>query len=215
MTQVTKEQVQTAIGRLVRYALAHGLIEPLDRDYALNALLDLFGFAEPGPAAAAAADEAAPVPEEAPPLLAPLIEYGIMIGLVPDDTTTSRDLLDARIMGLLMPRPSETAAAFRQKAEREGIEAATDAFYRLSIAANYIRMDRVRLNEYWRHASEYGSIEITINLSKPEKDPREIAKLRAQPPSGYPQCLLCRENVGYAGRPDHPARQICGCCRLN
>jgi len=216
-------RAQAAIGLLVRYALRHGLIKPADRDWALNALLDLFGFAEPGAAAdilkavagrpsapaqerqPAADDE--PVPAEAAPILAPLIDYGIAIGLAPDDTTTSRDLLDARIMGLVMPRPSEAAETFFRQAEREGIEAATDAFYRLNIASHYVRMDRVRQNEYWVHEGEYGGIEITINLSKPEKDPREIARLRSLPPAGYPACLLCPSNVGYAGRPDHPARQ--------
>ena len=206
---VNAEQVreaQAAIGRLVRYALHHGLIRPADRDWALNALLDLFGFTEPG-AAEETLRKTEPVPDEAAPILGPLIGYGIAAGLVPDDTTTSRDLLDARIMGLVMPRPSEIAEAFARQAEREGIEAATDAFYRLNIASNYVRMDRVRQNEYWVHESEYGGIEITINLSKPEKDPREIARIRSMPPAGYPKCLLCPENVGYAGRPDHPARQ--------
>jgi Galactose-1-phosphate uridyltransferase len=203
---VTAEQAQAAIGRLVRYALHHGLIKPADRSWALNALLDLFGFTEPGAAEDAAAGEG-PVPAEAAPILDPLIDYGIAVGLVPDDTMTSRDLLDARIMGLVMPRPSETADAFARLAEREGVEAATDAFYKLNIASNYVRMDRVRQNEYWVHDSAYGGIEITINLSKPEKDPREIARIRSLPPSSYPKCLLCPENVGYAGRPDHPARQ--------
>ena len=206
VTPEQARQAQAAIGRLVRYALHHGLIRPADRDWALNALLDLFGFTEPGAAGETAAGSE-PVPAEAAPVLAPLIDYGIAVGLVPDDTTTSRDLLDARIMGLIMPRPSETADAFARLAEREGIEAATDAFYKLNIASNYVRMDRVRQNEYWVHASEYGGIEITINLSKPEKDPREIARIRSLPPSSYPKCLLCPENVGYAGRPDHPARQ--------
>jgi len=201
-------QTQAAIGRLVRYGLHHGLIKPADRDWALNALLDLFGFTEPGAAAdTLEASDGGRVPDEAAPILAPLIDYGIAIGLVPDDTLTSRDLLDARIMGLLMPRPSETAEAFARQSEREGVEAATAAFYRLNIASNYVRMDRIRQNDYWVYESEYGGIEITVNLSKPEKDPREIARIRSLPPYGYPQCLLCPSNVGYAGRPDHPARQ--------
>jgi len=206
LTAEQARRAQAAIGRLVRYGLHHGLIRPADRDWALNALLDLFGFAEPGAAAETLSDDG-PVPSEAAPVLAPLIDCGIAAGLVPDDTMTSRDLLDARIMGLIMPRPSETAEAFARQAEREGIEAATDAFYKMNVASNYVRMDRVRQNEYWVHEGEYGGIEITINLSKPEKDPREIARIRSLPPSSYPKCLLCPENVGYAGRPDHPARQ--------
>jgi len=116
-------------------------------------------------------------------------------------------LLDARIMGLLMPRPSEAAAAFERTKSAEGIEAATDAFYNMSIDSNYIRMDRIRKNQLWLHETDYGKLEITINLSKPEKDPKEIALLRTLPQARYPKCLLCADNVGYAGRADHPARQ--------
>ncbi|ALS26528.1 galactose-1-phosphate uridylyltransferase [Paenibacillus sp. 32O-W] len=196
------EEALVLIERLVRFARQRGMTEPLDEPYARNALLHLFGFDVP---------YEGELPEErldSPlPLLEPLLDYGYSIGLIPDNTTTYRDLLDARIMGLLMPRPSETAAAFRRRAETEGLMAATDAFYRLNIDANYIRMDRIRKNEYWLHETPYGKLEITINLSKPEKDPKEIAMLKSLPPSRYPKCLLCADNVGYAGRADHPARQ--------
>ncbi|MBO7748744.1 UDP-glucose--hexose-1-phosphate uridylyltransferase [Paenibacillus sp. MWE-103] len=191
------------IERLVQFAARRGMIEPpLDAIASRNALLDLFGFTE-------AYD--GEVPEEQldspAPLLEPLLDYGASIGLIPDDTTTFRDLLDARVMGMLMPRPSETAARFRRTAERDGIERATDDFYRLSIDSNYIRMDRIAKNQYWEQPTAYGKLEITINLSKPEKDPREIALLKTVAPSNYPKCLLCADNVGYAGRADHPARQ--------
>ncbi|GGD75843.1 UDP-glucose--hexose-1-phosphate uridylyltransferase [Paenibacillus nasutitermitis] len=190
------------IERLVQFAGQRGLTEPLDVLYSRNALLDLFGFTE-------AYD--GEVPEErlesAIGLLEPLLSYGASIGLIADNTTTFRDLLDARIMGLLMPRPAEAAARFDRQAVSEGIISATDAFYRLSIDSNYIRMDRIRKNQYWKHATEFGELEITVNLSKPEKDPREIALLRTMGPSNYPKCLLCAENIGYAGRADHPARQ--------
>ncbi|QHW30829.1 UDP-glucose--hexose-1-phosphate uridylyltransferase [Paenibacillus rhizovicinus] len=201
-TAVTND-VLLLIERLVQFAAQRGMIEPpLDSIYARNALIDLFGLTE------AYAGE---VPEErleSPvSLLEPLLDYGASIGLIPDNTLTFRDLLDARIMGLLMPRPSEAAARFRRTAERESIIKATDEFYRLSIDSNYIRMDRIAKNQYWEQPTEYGSLEITVNLSKPEKDPKEIALLKTMAPSNYPKCLLCADNVGYAGRADHPARQ--------
>ncbi|CAM4020510.1 UDP-glucose--hexose-1-phosphate uridylyltransferase [Paenibacillus alkaliterrae] len=190
------------IERLLQFALQRNLLEEMDLYAARNALLDQFHFTEPYDGV---------VPEErlesAVPVLEPLLDYGFSIGLIPDDTTTYRDLLDARIMGLLLPRPSEANAAFVRKAQTEGLQAATDSFYNLNIDSNYIRMDRIRKNQYWLHETEFGKLEITINLSKPEKDPKEIALLKTMPQAKYPQCLLCAENVGYAGRPDHPARQ--------
>ncbi|MCQ6558831.1 UDP-glucose--hexose-1-phosphate uridylyltransferase [Paenibacillus mendelii] len=191
------------IERLVRFALQRGLLGELDTYAARNALLDLFHFTE--------AYEGETLEDErlesAVELLEPLLDYGVSIGLIPDNTSTSRDLLDARIMGLLMPRPSEAAAQFWRVAQSEGAAKATDAFYTLSIDSNYIRMDRIRKNQYWQQPTEYGNLEITVNLSKPEKDPREIARLKTLAPSYYPKCLLCVDNVGYAGRADHPARQ--------
>ncbi|RAP75310.1 UDP-glucose--hexose-1-phosphate uridylyltransferase [Paenibacillus montanisoli] len=202
-SNVSAHEARLLIERLVQFAVQRGMLEPpLDVFASRNALLELFGFQE--------AYEGT-VPEErlesAAALLEPLLDYGASIGLIADNTTTYRDLLDARIMGLLMPRPSEAAAKFRRTAEREGIAKATDEFYRLSIDSNYIRMDRIAKNQYWEQPTEYGKLEITINLSKPEKDPREIALLKTIAPSNYPKCLLCADNVGYAGRADHPARQ--------
>lgn len=191
-----------AIERLVNYALEQGLIDWWDVDYSRNRLLELFSFDEPY--AGEVAEEALTGPQE--PLEA-LINYGFAIGLIPEDTATYRDLLDAKIMGLLMPRPSETIAAFRKTESEQGIAAATDAFYKLSVDSNYIRMDRVRQNIYWEQPTPFGDMEITINLSKPEKNPKEIAMAKLLPPPVYPKCQLCRENVGYAGRLNHPARQ--------
>jgi UDPglucose--hexose-1-phosphate uridylyltransferase len=199
-----KEEALSNIEKLLAFALGKGMLEREDLAYARNALLDLFRFTEPAEATGVDQDEPAESPAE---LLEPLLDYGVAIGLVPDNTLTQRDLLDARIMGLLMPRPSETTSAFRARASQEGIAAATDAFYALNIDSNYIRMDRIRKNQYWLHRTPYGELEMTINLSKPEKDPKEIALLKTLPQAHYPKCLLCAENVGYAGRPDHPARQ--------
>lgn len=197
-----KEKALIRIEQLVRFGLRQGLLQPLDADSARNALLDLFGFAQPYEG-----EPAGEAPENVAELLEPLLDYGFAIGLIPDNTATYRDLLDARIMGHLMPRPSETAANFGRMAQERGVKAATDAFYRLNIDSNYIRMDRIASNKYWLQPTPYGDLEITINLSKPEKDPKEIALLKSLPKTGYPKCLLCKENVGYAGRPDHPARQ--------
>lgn len=197
-----QQQALVAIEQLVRFALERRLLEPLDEDYGRNLLLELFGFSEPY------LGDDKPEPIQGPqPALDVLIGYGVRIGLIPEDTDTYRDLLDAKMMGCLMPRPSEVTREFFKLKETEGIEAATSRFYELSVDANYIRMDRVNKNVYWRHESEYGDIEITINLSKPEKSPKEIAMAKLLPPPVYPKCQLCRENVGYAGRVNHPARQ--------
>lgn len=195
--------IASLIERLVRFGLQRGLLNgELDAIDARNKLLDLFGVAEP---------YGGELPDEeldsAAPLLEAMLDYGARTGLLPENTTGYRDLLDARIMGLLMPRPSEAAARFRRKAETEGIEAATNWFYRMSIDSNYIRMDRIAKNLYWLADTDYGALEITVNLSKPEKDPKEIAAERLLPAAKYPKCLLCADNVGYAGRLNHPARQ--------
>jgi UDPglucose--hexose-1-phosphate uridylyltransferase len=196
------EDALLLIERLLQFARQRGMVEELDAGAARNALLDLFRFTEP---------HEGDVPEErldSPvDILEPLLDYGFAIGLIPDNIATYRDLLDARIMGLLMPRPSEVHRAFQHTKRERGLAAATDDFYALNIDSNYIRMDRINKNMYWQHETEYGALEITINLSKPEKDPKEIALLKTLPPAKYPKCLLCVENVGYAGRADHPARQ--------
>lgn len=198
----SRQDALHAIERLVNYALEQGLIDWWDVDYSRNRLLELFAFDEPY--AGEVVTEALTGPQEP---LEILIDYGLAIGLIPENTATYRDLLDAKIMGLLMPRPSETIAAFRKTESEQGIAAATDAFYKLSVASNYIRMDRVRQNIYWEQPTPFGDMEITINLSKPEKNPKEIAMAKLLPPPVYPKCQLCRENVGYAGRLNHPARQ--------
>lgn len=228
MQEHTQAESARLIEGLLDFAAERGMIEPLDRIPARNALLDLLGVAEPceadssadaGPDGRPEATAALPAeragrsaadggPVEGPvAILDRLLDDAAARGIIPDNTTTQRDLLDARIMGLLMPRQSEVARRFRELAEREGIRAATDWFYGLSGASNYIRWDRIRRNEYWRTETPYGSLEITVNLSKPEKDPKEIAAERNAPQSAYPKCLLCLENVGYAGRVNHPARQ--------
>lgn len=198
----TSEQALLQIERLVHFAYEQNMIQATDMAYARNALLDLFKFDEPYEHNVA--KEHLPSPIEP---LEILLDYGFEIGLIPENTLTYRDLLDAKIMGLFVPRPSELIRSFNTLAEEEGIVAATDMFYKLSIDSNYIRMDRIVKNPSWLHSTEYGDLQITINLSKPEKDPKEIALLKTLPPAKYPKCLLCVENVNYAGRVNHPARQ--------
>ncbi|GIP57427.1 galactose-1-phosphate uridylyltransferase [Paenibacillus woosongensis] len=198
----TMQEAQQAIERLLQYGLGHRLFDDWDLDYTRNRLLELFGLEEPW-----ITELEEPAGGELREPLDILIDYGYAVGLIPDESDTYRDLLDARIMGQLMARPSETIAAFKKTAREEGIEAATRNFYALAVDSNYIRMDRVANNIYWNQATPYGEMEITINLSKPEKSPKEIAMAKLLPPPVYPKCQLCRENVGYAGRVNHPARQ--------
>lgn len=190
------------IALLVRFGRASGLLGEGDDIVAANGLLDLLQVAEPYEG------ELPPQVEDSPSgILDRILDYAADKGILPANTTGYRDLLDARIMGLLMPRQSEVAREFWRTAGEVSIEAATDRFYKMSIDSNYIRMDRIRKNGYWLAPTGYGDLEITINLSKPEKDPKEIAAERSLPQSKYPKCLLCVENIGYAGRLNHPARQ--------
>lgn len=192
------------IERLVAFALKNGLIDSMDTEFARNGLLSLFGLTEPQAGYRVDVDS---LPESPVPLLEPLLDIAAAQGLMQDDIVAYRDLFDARIMGLLMPRPSETNKLFREKAENGGVASATDWFYKMNIDVSYIRADRNSKNGYWKHATPFGELEITINLAKPEKDPKEIALLKTLPQASYPKCLLCRDNVGYAGRLDHPGRQ--------
>ena len=197
-----KNEALYAVEQLVRYALEQRLIGNEDVDFSRNQLLSLLQSDEPylgeQPITSISSPEAS---------LDVLMDYGYSIGLISENSDTYRDLLNAKIMGLLMPRPSETIAAFKHTAETKGIKAATDEFVHLSTASNYIRMDRISKNMYWEQETDFGTMEITINLSKPEKNPKEIAAAKLLPPPIYPKCQLCRENVGYAGRINHPARQ--------
>lgn len=199
---MTAECAAMEIERLLKYGIEHHMIDKQDVIQVRNGLLDLLKVTEPY---FGEVDEA--VPDRPTEILDKLLDYAAEKGLIPDNTVTWRDLFDAKIMGCLMPRQSEVIKEFRKTAEENGIQSATDDFYRLSMDSNYIRMDRIEKNLYWETETDYGSIEITINLSKPEKDPKDIAAAKALPQSNYPKCLLCIENVGYAGNINHPARQ--------
>ena len=185
------------LNALVNYGLDTGLIQPGDETYVFNRLLEILGLDDPGEGEAVAA----PLPE----ILAALTDDAVRRGLL-DDNITARDLFDTRLMGALTPYPHEVRQRFAAL-YAESPRAATDWYYRFSCDTNYIRRDRIAKDRKWTYDCEYGTLDVTINLSKPEKDPRAIAAARLAPQAGYPKCQLCAENEGYAGRMNHPARQ--------
>ncbi|WP_218672301.1 UDP-glucose--hexose-1-phosphate uridylyltransferase [Paenibacillus sp. 32352] len=197
-----EETAALTIERLLQFGIRHKLLEPIDIYAARNALLEMLRIGEPY--SGKVEEESIDSPVE---LLEQLLDYAAETGILEDNNTTLRDLLDAKIMGCLMPRQSEVAGRFWKTAKQDSVERATNEFYRLCMDSNYIRADRIAKNQYWLAPTEYGDLEITVNLSKPEKDPKEIALLKTAAPSNYPKCLLCIDNVGYAGRLNHPARQ--------
>jgi UDPglucose--hexose-1-phosphate uridylyltransferase len=190
--------IEKSIRRLIDYAVKNALIEECDRAWATNSVLAALNLTsyEDGEA-----DEA-PLEE----ILGSICDYAAANGLIEENSVVYRDLFDTKIMGILTPRPSEVIARFHQLYQ-ESPEKATDYFYAISRNSDYIRTYRVARDLKWAAPSEYGDIDITINLSKPEKDPKAIAAAKLLPQSGYPKCLLCHENEGYAGNLRHPARQ--------
>ena len=197
------ERITALIESLLNFAEARGLTEALDRPYYRNLLLDAMGLEAPAEGVNAGSE---PVPETAAGLLSQLCDCAVTRGLI-EDMQYARDLFSARLMGLLTPSPLAVRLAFAQRLEQEGAQAATDWFYQLCRDCDYIKVDAIRQNIRYFADSPAGELEITINLSKPEKDPKEIAKLKNAPSVGYPKCMLCVENPGYAGRPGFPARQ--------
>ncbi len=194
------------IKKLVKYGLNTGLIGEEDVIYTTNRLLELFeldGMEDTAEALAAGAAEVQT--EELESILKGMLDYACAQGIL-EDSITYRDLFDTRIMSILMPRPSEVIRTFWDL-YKESPEAATDYYYNLSRNSDYIRRYRVCKDQKWVTPTGYGDLDITINLSKPEKDPKAIAAAKNAKQSGYPKCLLCVENEGYAGRVNHPARQ--------
>ena len=191
-------KIETYIDSLVSYAMNCGLAEPEDHMVLTNRLLELLGKDEYVPS-----DE--PQSEDLEEILAGLLDYACEKGIC-EDNITARDLFDTKLMGALTPMPREVIKTFREK-YAQSPEAATDWYYKLSCDTDYIRRYRIVKDMRWKYDSDYGQIDITINLSKPEKDPKAIAAAKNAPQSAYPKCLLCVENEGYAGRMNHPARQ--------
>ena len=196
---ITNETILKRIRQLTEYAVANGLIDPLDRIYAHNTLIGALGI---NAYEDVSCEADAPIEE----ILSDIDDYAFENGLIPDNGVTNRDLFDAKIMGLLTPRPSEVIAKFRSIYEKDPV-AATDWYYAFSRATDYIRTYRVKKDLKWTAPSVYGEIDITINLSKPEKDPKAIAAAKSLPQSSYPKCALCPENEGYFGNLRAAARQ--------
>ena len=187
------------IKKLVQYGVESGLMPECERVYATNLLLDCFKEDE---YVDCDCDLSNIVLED---VLKNLLDEAVARGII-EDSVVYRDLFDTKLMNCLTPRPAEVQRTFHEKYE-ESPEAATDYFYGLSRASDYIRTYRVKKDLKWTVDTDYGTLDITINLSKPEKDPKAIAAAKNAPQSAYPKCLLCVENEGYAGRANHPARE--------
>ena len=189
--------IDTCIDSLVDYALRTGLAMEEDRRVLTNRLLDLLHLEDyTGSGRGDCRD--------LEQILAGILDYACQNGLC-EDNITARDIFDTRLMGALTPMPREVIRTFRER-YAQSPEAATDWYYRFSCDTDYIRRYRIAKDMRWKYPSQYGAMDITINLSKPEKDPRAIAAAKNAPQSGYPKCQLCPENEGYAGRMNHPAR---------
>ena len=191
--------VQESIKKLVQYGIDRGLVPECERIYTTNLLLDVMkedAYTDPD------CDLSDIVLED---VLEDLLNEAIKKGLT-EDSVVYRDLFDTRLMNCLMPRPAQVQERFAKEYEKSP-EAATEYFYRLSVDSNYIRSYRVKRDRKWTVDTDYGTLDITINLSKPEKDPKAIAAAKNAPQSAYPKCQLCMENEGYAGRVNHPARE--------
>ena len=194
--------IQKNIRELVQYGLLTGLIEEADKIYTTNRLLELFGLDE----LEESQEKLEIAVDDLERILGEMLDYAYEKGILSENGVVYRDLFDTKIMSMLVPRPSEVIGTFQEKYERDSKEA-TDYFYKLSQDTDYIRRYRIKKDQKWVAATKYGDLDITINLSKPEKDPKAIAAAKNAKQSGYPKCLLCMENEGYAGRINHPARQ--------
>ena len=194
--------INQSIAALAAYGLRCGLIQEEDRIYTINLLLDLLhldDYEEP-------ADQAQTELQPLETILGNICDYAYEQGIIEEDGVVYRDLFDTRIMNCLVPKPSDVIRTFREKYTHSPKEA-TDYYYKLSQDSDYIRRYRIEKDIKWVAETEYGPIDMTINLSKPEKDPKAIAAAGRAKQSGYPKCLLCVENEGYAGRVNHPARE--------
>ncbi|MGM0549144.1 MAG: UDP-glucose--hexose-1-phosphate uridylyltransferase [Bacillota bacterium] len=197
------DKINQVIEKLLVYGEQNDLLGDWDRVVARNQIREILAI------------EAAPnylvekdleIPTEPQPLLDQLLDFAVEKKLIKNQVS-ERDLLDSKIMGALTPRESEISRRFYETAAQEGIKRATDEYYNFAKASNYIRQARVKKDLNWQADSDYGQLEITINLSKPEKDPAEIAKAKKEKQLNYPKCYLCLENIGYQGNLNHPARQ--------
>ena len=188
------------IEKLASYGLKKGLIQQADYVYTINKLIEVMGL-DSFQSTGASFDQG----DTLEVVLAALLDDACERGVI-ENTVVNRDLFDTRLMGCLVPRPSRVQQRF-ENLYKTSPKHATDWYYRFSQDTDYIRAYRIAKDIQWKVKTQYGNLEITINRSKPEKDPKDIAAAKTAPQSGYPKCLLCRENEGYAGRLNHPARQ--------
>lgn len=189
-----------AIQRLINYGITQNLITKADQFVVQNQLMEALHLTDWQLSGAGTEPDAS-----IDAILQPLVEYACSNGIIAD-TAASRDLFDTKLMGILTPMPHEMIAKFQERYQ-ESPEAATDWYFDISQKLNYVRAGRIAKDKKWKYASEYGMLDITINRSKPEKDPRDIAAARNQKTAAYPKCQLCPENAGFAGNLNHPARQ--------
>ena len=192
--------INAAISKLATYALRTGLIEACEYAWAINSILEVLkldSYTDPG-------QEWGEI--DLPAVLDELMDDAYARGVLSENSIVYRDLFDTELMGRLTPRPAQVVGKF-QALYAEDPAKATDWYYQFSQNTNYIRRDRIAKDMQWKAPTQYGELDITINLSKPEKDPKAIAAARNLPASNYPRCALCAENEGYAGRVNHPARQ--------
>ncbi len=202
--------IQESIAKLVQYGLETGLIRHEDAVYTANKVLELLHIDALDEAAEAAVVSYEPGNDgliaELPQILGDICDYAYENAILEENTVGYRDLFDTKVMGLLVDRPSNIIRHFRELYQ-EDPKKATDYYYKFSQDTDYIRRYRIVRDRKWVSPTEYGALDITINLSKPEKDPKAIAAAKLAKQASYPKCLLCMENEGYAGRLDHPARQ--------
>ena len=191
--------IDKSIRKLICYGKEKGLFDLRDEAFVTNRVLEILNLDSFD-----CEEDFGDIDLEA--TLKELLDFAAEKGLI-EDNITSRDLFDTKLMGALMPRPSEVTNKFYEIYNEQSPKAATDYFYNLSCNSDYIRRYRIKKDVKWIAPTAYGDLDITINLSKPEKDPKAIAAEKAAPQSGYPKCLLCKECEGYAGRMNFPARQ--------
>ena len=194
-----QNMIEQAIKRLITYGLEKGLIEKEDVIYTTNRILEVLGMEEYNEVSEEYHDV------ELEGVLKDILDYAAENGLLESNSVVYRDLFDTKIMNCLLSKPSEIICRFYEL-YKISPEKATEYFYNFSRNTDYIRTYRVKKDMKWTVDTKYGELDITVNLSKPEKDPKAIAAAKLAKQSGYPKCLLCKENEGYAGRINHPAR---------
>lgn len=204
--------IQERILELAEYGMVTGLVESEDKVYTINRLMELLCIDDIEDAVFENYEKREPMTQESAEavleeILEEMMDYAYAQGIMKENSIVYKDLFDTKIMGCLVARPGEIRRRFKELYEKESAQAATDYFYKLSCDSNYIRRQRIKKDQKWTTDTGFGTLDITINLSKPEKDPKAIAAAKNAKQSAYPKCQLCKENEGYAGRVNHPARQ--------